>query len=168
MRSPISLSERWRGRDISRKVEDEDENKAKAENLRRKRMGVMFGATWFGRHVRRLMSTPNTREVDGHATLRAEVEVRQFKWLLTSLLLPPEYHSLPFSECQHAPWRILMRYFLTDIPSEIQDAAEPIPWRQHPAGPLMPVSWVRVPHVFTDVTSWGYRAVYSQKLRDKP
>ena len=60
-----------------------------------------------------------------------------------------------------------MRCFLVNLPDEIQ-AAEPIPW-QYPVGLLMPVSWVRIPHEYmNDGVSWGYRAVFSQEVRDKP
>ncbi|KAM7193997.1 hypothetical protein V8F33_007503 [Rhypophila sp. PSN 637] len=145
-------------------MKTKDENVEKAAKLEHKRMGKRLGPTWFSRYVHRLISTPNNREMDG-LTMEKEIEHRDWKWLITSMFVPSEYHQRP----SKAPWRIVMRCLLIDLQSQVKDDAEPIPWKCHPVGPLMPVSWVSFSHdYFPKEPSWGYRAVFSQEARDKP
>ncbi|KAM7188266.1 hypothetical protein V8F20_010643 [Naviculisporaceae sp. PSN 640] len=160
---------KWQGRDILRPLDQEDENIEKATELRRKQLGKRLGATWFGRYVHRLIPTPNTREKDGVTTLPGEVEYRQFRWGLTSLFLPSEYHHRPSSERSKTPWRIVTRCLFVDLASQLKAPAESIPWKEYPVGPLMPVSWVQFDHkLMWGDPCWGYRAVFSQETRDKP
>lgn len=167
MHIPTNPAKKWRGKNILRPVDEEDENIKRAVKQRCKQLGKRLGPTWFGRYIHRLISTPNTREMDGLTTLHGEVEYRRFKWTLTSILLPSEYHGRPSIELSNAPWRILMRCCFVDLRSQFTTSEDPIPWKRYPVGPLMPVSWIQLPHRdMWKEPCWGYRAVFSQEVKD--
>ncbi|KAK4217488.1 hypothetical protein QBC37DRAFT_384432 [Rhypophila decipiens] len=131
MHLPTSPVVKWHGKSIVRRHENEHENVEKAAKLEHKRMGKRLGRTWFSRYAHRLISTPNTREMDGLTTMEKEIEHRDWKWPITSGFVPSEYHQRP----SKAPWRIAMRCLLVDLPSQVNDNAEPIPWKSHPSPP---------------------------------
>lgn len=96
-----TISPKW----LVKSVEDEDDNKAIAVEMERRRRQYTT--------MQRIIISPETPP-----------EVRPFRWLISYHALPKGYSSEHGQKGPLPPWRMLVRCFLVDAPSQLSDPGQ--------------------------------------------
>ncbi|KAL6856305.1 hypothetical protein J3F83DRAFT_764025 [Trichoderma novae-zelandiae] len=135
---------------LQRHVQDEDWNKVIAERMKRQRWRRIAAAvhdTWLAFKL-------------GHPL--AELRQRPFRWLISSDLVPRGY------EDGQAPWRMLIRFFLKDLPKNLADGSTQqsvFSWRNYPRQVGQMQYRTKLDDAPPEITC-GRRAVFSQQGND--
>lgn len=111
------ISPQW----LLKSIDDEDDNKAIAAEMKRDRRRCTVIHLW-----RRLKNTV--------PILSIPPEVRPFRWLISYHVLPKGYQH--GQKDQQPPWRMLVRCFLIDVPSQLSDSKQINSirsWQKYPA-----------------------------------
>lgn len=94
-----TMSPKW----LVKSVDDEDDNKAIAVEMERRRRQYTT--------IQHIIIGPETPP-----------EVRPFRWLISYHALPKGYSSEHSQKGPLPPWRMLVRCFLVDVPSQLNDS----------------------------------------------
>lgn len=94
-----TISPKW----LVKSVGDEDDNKAVAVEMERRRRQYPT--------IQRILLGPETPP-----------EVRPFRWLISYHTLPKGYSCENIQKGPLPPWRMLVRCFLVDVPSQLSDS----------------------------------------------
>ncbi|UKZ94759.1 uncharacterized protein TrAFT101_009612 [Trichoderma asperellum] len=111
------ISPQW----LLRPIDDEDDNKAIAAEMKRHRRRYPVIHLW--RRLKYMFSSPGMPP-----------EVRPFRWLISYHVLPKGYQH--GQKDQPPPWRMLVRCFLIDVPSQLSDSKQIKSirsWQKYPA-----------------------------------
>lgn len=96
------ISPQW----LLKSIDDEDDNKAIAIELEKRRR--QYSVVYLWRRLKHMFSSLGTPP-----------EVRPFRWLISYHVLPKGYQH--GQKDQQPPWRMLVRCFLIDVPSQLND-----------------------------------------------
>ncbi|PON21542.1 hypothetical protein TGAM01_v209573 [Trichoderma gamsii] len=145
------LGDEWSPLWLQRRHEDEDWNKVLAERMMRQRWRRIAAAVhdaWLVFKIGRPLTPP----------LRAP----RFRWLISSDLVPRGYQD------GQAPWRMLIRSYLKDLPGQLADGSTQqsvFSWRNYPRHVGRLHHRTKLDDAPPEITC-GRRAVFSQQGND--